>query len=340
MNNHILKKASPKWVSLFENLSPEDQRRILAMRPRERTLRPLGKGSSNVSDLVVHPQHGLSVRKIMKIIGDYKKLIENSVDHRTGQLRAETRLKELAGGGGPFAHLLGVERIKNTNLARLGFDEGVPNAKAYYEFAKGDVHPDLKWADMRAKELSNRYGEQWYYNPRFKDDYNKIVSIYRDERNLGPLGESIKKKMQEEGYPMWDLRHPNIIGGKVVDFEGTRDGLAKKERGEIAYRNLRDTYGDNDFTPNQVRKFWLSENQNPTYPEVQTQKRLLARLREKHGPQRMQNIRAEYGIPSGPYTPFKYNTDPGFNLPETTKPSIGKFFNRAISNLKAKLGRQ
>jgi hypothetical protein len=348
MGGHFLKQASPKWVELFQKLSPEDQRKILDMRPRERTVRPLGKGSSNVSDLVVNPKYGLSVRKLMKIIGADRDLIDSSYTHRKRQLRAEARLKEIARGGGPFAHLLGVEGIKNRNLQELGFDEGVPNAKAYYDFAEGDVHPDLKWADRRMAELDKKHGRGWHNFPHhygLERELDKIHNIYRGEvEDLGVFGNAVRAKMEDEGYRMWDVRHPNIVGGKVVDFEGIPGymSLGPKQELENVYR--RRNRSKPDLSPNEVRKFWMSNPEGgvsldaPTSALPSGQKGLLESLKQKHGlrleQMREQRARNDYGV----HAPFRYNTELPSVLPES-KPSLGKFFNRAIDSLKSKLKR-
>jgi hypothetical protein len=355
MHSYILKKASPKWVELFQNLSPEDQRKILDMRPRERTVRPLGKGSSNVADLVVNPKYGLSVRKLMRIIGADKDLVDVSYEHRKKQLRAEARLKEIAGGRGPFAHLLGVEGIKNRNLEQLGFDEGIPNAKAYYDFAKGDVHPDLKWADRRIAQLDKRLGRGWQWRARhhgLESELEKIENIYRGEQDLGVFGNAVRAKMEDEGYRMWDVRHPNIVGGKVVDFEGIPGhlSLGPKQELEDVYRRRNRTWdgvkftGTPDLSPNEVRKFWMSNPEGgvsldaPTSALPSGQKGLLESLKQKHGlrleQMREQRARNDYGV----HAPFRYNTELPSVLPES-KPSLGKFFNRAIDSLKSKLKR-
>ena len=297
----LYKIAAPKWTEKFEQLSPEAQQRIANLGLNERTLRHLGKGSSNISDLVIAPHRGLLVRKLMKIIAPDSDLIDASVMHRRKQLNVEKRLRDLAmemapDKVGPFAHLRRVDEIDNLRLRDLGYPRGVNLGKAYYDYVPG-VNEEVDSAKRLQKIMEKRYGENWKHIDR------EAAGVWNDaihgKQSLGSVGDKILEKLKSEGHPIWDVRGPNIVDGKLVDFEGVDPlgGLKMKEIAEDTYRDRRHrlkTLGMEDhpkaradLTANQIRQFWM-QRATTEPPEMfhdsqaNRQADLLSTLREKH----------------------------------------------------------
>ncbi len=215
--DELRKIAAPRWVKELEKLPAGDAKRLISSIDKERTVRHLGSGSSRVSDLVVRPGAGLQVRKVPKLMDASKEGLSEALQGSKDQLLAEQRLKALAGGGGPFAHLV----------------EGTP-AKAYYEYAGDKVHPTVKNAPRVFKDLYRKEQDLYDKDMRGKvtrGEYARTLqginkkqqalrqSLQREE-SLGPEGDAVIGKMREKFYPgLYDVRKANIVGGKLVDFE-------------------------------------------------------------------------------------------------------------------------
>lgn len=290
----LYKLAAPRWAYEIERLSPADQKRIADLGLNERSIRQLGMGSSNLSDLVATPK-GLLVRKLMKVIAEDPSLTDISIRHRMEQTKVEKELRELAAkmapdGKGPFAHLLGFKKTNNETLRSLGYGNGVDIGRAYYDYVPG-VNPEVVAAKKKLREMDERYGAGWDMkkDPAIRRVVKDINRSFRDERRLqeftddpemGRIGDRILNRLKNRGHTIYDVRGPNIVNGKLVDFEGT-DLLGRKQDVEDYYR--RQNRAHTDLTPNEIRKLWMQRDPVPAaQPARVSQQELLEKLREKH----------------------------------------------------------
>lgn len=363
----LYKLAAPKWTKRFEQLSPSDQQRIADLGLNERTLRYLGKGSSNVSDLVVAPHKGLLVRKLMKILAPDSDLIDASAKHRRKQIKVEQRLKELAeemapDKVGPFAHIRGVGKIDNSYLRNLGYRNGMDIGRAYYDYVPG-VNEEVESARRLQKLMEKKYGSGWMYRDR------EAAGVWEDaihgKQSLGNVGDKIIQKLKSEGHPIWDVRGPNIVDGKLVDFEGVDPlgGLRLKEIAEDTYRDRRHrlrTLGMEDhpkaradLNPNEIRKFWMQKDpvELKQSPFHDSQSALLAALREKHNDpaKKIRQIPLPDITPKKPVAvPSKIIRFPGLsrlselakNIPTPGLPDLRNLANRIPASLRERFRRK
>jgi len=233
----LSKLAKTKWVKEFESLSPENKERIYAQKYKERTIKPLGEGSSRVSDLVVNPEHGLAVRKINQAVAPNSLLFgENlwkTLHKNVKQLEAEKHLRDIASNEGDFAHVI----------------SGGPT-KAYYQYSPGG-NPKIKDLEARRKAYMDRRAKLKNTQARFvpTDLFNEGLALNREfhtEALLSPAGEKIWNEFKRRYPGAWDKRDMNIAGGKLVDFE------------PFESTNTHFLYGVK-AKPNQVRKLFLGE---------------------------------------------------------------------------------
>lgn len=243
------KEAAPAWARRLLSLSPAAEQAVLSAVPQKlREIKRLGHGGERISDLVYHPQYGVSVRKIPLITHEptASNIAATVADAQT-QRAMEHRLRDLAGGAGPFTHILG---------------EG-PKQTAYYQFSRG-VRPDEATARQahaasaqleatKARESAvfdriQRMGRQGVEIPdalhmerRALND--RIDSLYAEHHRLNsallrPLpvpagGEAAIERLRQEYPTLHDIRGANVIGGKIVDMSpqvnrGVREGAPLK----------------------------------------------------------------------------------------------------------------
>jgi hypothetical protein len=211
-----------KWAKLFELLSPKDQKRILAKKYKEREVRALGKGVERTSDLVVHPKHGLSVRKVTH--GMTPKGAAN-------QGKVERDLHDILNKRGAKA--------KRRFAKRLGKD----GERRYYEYVKpsalrqkGVKHrsqwdPEVRkvLSDLRGK--GHKIGGDWY--DKGNQVGGKIVDI-SPKRNAQVLSKAERRKAYGSGSPkrQADLLKKAIYEGKPLPNRVEASDVAKQFKKE------------------------------------------------------------------------------------------------------------
>lgn len=222
----FLKRASPRWIKEIRKLKqvPEgmaDKLKSLNLPLRE--TRRIGSGASQLADEVFHPVHGVSVRKIP--VGYNAKDREVLKAKARNDIAMWEHARHATGGKGPFAHIKGHE-------GHVAFyEKAMPSAK--------DRGPRLRRLIPKAHALAEMH--------------SAIPGHSRQEWRAFDLSVKLKKKSQEEvsfsgrdqeyidrikeKYPeLHDLRHSNIVGGKIVDMEPGGD-LRIRLRGSDDYKN-------------------------------------------------------------------------------------------------------
>lgn len=202
------KVGSPRWIKELQKLKHvpqqmEDKLKSLNLPMRE--VRHLGRGGSQVADEMFHPIHGVAVRKV-PVAGNPKD-VERLKAHTKDIIAFWHDAKKITGGQGPFAHIKGHEghvgfyEKAHASLKDRGprLDRLVP--KAYHHEIKA------KYRDAR-QQRSERY-------MALKREAKKEVEFTgSDKAHL----DKVKEK-----YPkLHDIRHANIVGGKIVDAEPSR----------------------------------------------------------------------------------------------------------------------
>jgi len=216
------KEAAPAWAKKLLSLSPASQQSIQSTITKPRVVKFLGHGGERVSDLVMHPEHGLSVRKVPLLQETGPEHAGKIRQYADRQVAMEERLKTLAGGEGPFAHILG---------------RG-PRGEAYYQYAPGEVSnaPLNALFDKQQTEFERAEGA-WHEirraRPAASDavlgpvhgrlraaekSWKETARQLMQEAPLPPGAESVVSQLKQEYPRLHDIRGANIVGGKIVDM--------------------------------------------------------------------------------------------------------------------------
>jgi len=203
----LCKEASPKRIKMIRSgkLGKESLKRLALAGYKDRTLKPLGSGASRVVDLVFTKGHGVAVRKIPKIEGATKSMLQKiySSQAREHQLWKKIQ-KSMSKKNIPVAKILGQK-----------------GPVGYYEYVSGkDVTGRLK--DVFGKidrhlALANKsnLSKRRMTIRRAGKAVDKITKI--TEKSFIPKTELqlLKKK-----YPyLRDTATRNVVGGKLIDFD-------------------------------------------------------------------------------------------------------------------------
>lgn len=230
--DELEKIAKPVWARRLMDLSPAAREKVLSSISKAREVQRLGYGGERIADLMAHPTYGLSVRKVPLFRSSHPEHIKGVEEFSALQRQMEGRLKEIAGGKGPFAHILG---------------EG-PKGEAYYQFAKGapadaDLVRRFEKAravkeQVRARQLQARKAytaarstgspkaskakETWQRLREEMRDADAVLSEARRQfylpLELPPGAKGVLEKLKADYPRMHDLRGSNIVEGKIVDF--------------------------------------------------------------------------------------------------------------------------
>ena len=218
----FFKLAAPRWAKEIEGLAPSGQSKLLGMGAKTRDVRPLGHGGERVADLVAHPQHGLSVRKVPLIRQTDPRHVKQVEAYSAEQRQMEHRLKEIAEGAGPFTHILG---------------EG-PKGEAYYQFAPGQRQDadlvsrfDVQKKRMeqarkafRPVTLAPAPRPHPYSTPEGKhlrsveDELQALKGQFHVSGVLPPEAHPVLEQLKREYPGMHDIRGANIVGDRLVDL--------------------------------------------------------------------------------------------------------------------------
>jgi len=205
----FFKHASPRWIKEIRKLKqvPEamsDKLKSLGLPLRE--TRHIGRGGSQLADEVFHPVHGVSIRKIP--VG------HNAADREILKASARDNIamwehaRHATGGKGPFAHIKGHE-------GHVAFyEKAMPSAK--------DRGPRLRRLIPKALALAETHSaipghsrQEW----RALDLSVKLKKKSREEVSFSGRDQEYIDKIKEKYPELHDLRHGNIVGGKIVDME-------------------------------------------------------------------------------------------------------------------------
>jgi hypothetical protein len=232
MKRYLLTKlAKPRWAKQFMSLSPEAQRKVMAVvQPSMRTareIRPVGQGGERIADLVVHRRHGLAVRKVPLLQSTDPGHVKSVMSARSEQVAMEQKLREIAKGKGQFSHILDPKGAKLE-----------PGHRRYYQFIPGKMRDAstlaaFDKADARAKILDKEFDRL-----RAAHDAGgpapglalraEMAAVGREMGRLGaalqkrapldPGSEKVIAKLRKSYPNLHDIRGMNIVGGHVVDM--------------------------------------------------------------------------------------------------------------------------
>ncbi len=211
-----LNNNSPKLVE-------EAAQKILPHVPQKtREIANLGSGGSQIADLVVHPKGGAVVRKT-PILRNWRRETTSDAIHRAIDQRGFwNHIGEVSQGKGQFAHLKGYD-------GPINYHQYSPPKRKEGGKAIVDKYRRLqKERDSLVMEARKR---PW--TPERRPLYQKLSRVdertdiqYSHIHNLPPKldaeTEAILAKVREEYPSVWDLRHSNFVGNKIVDLEPRR----------------------------------------------------------------------------------------------------------------------
>ena len=246
------KVAAPRWIKELgrEALSPDSQSTLRSLKLPTRTIKPLGEGASQIADLVHHPEHGLSVRKLPRVFENGGTSSEMRAGYAAEDYANWGRVKEITGGQGPFAHILG--------------SEGPAGYFQYVKPVEGDTGSVLQkqLTDLRRKEQTHREradklsdadftGAQAEHNlaeELNRQAYGVADKLQFDRVQFPPDAQASINKVRAEfpGFDDYDV-HRNVRGGKIVDAgfgSTTRTTMGMRPGGDV---------------PRWTRKHWLGK---------------------------------------------------------------------------------
>ncbi|NDE15832.1 hypothetical protein EBZ80_12965 [bacterium] len=209
-----LREFATRAAKEAENLSAESQKKLKGVWQGEREIRRVGSGGTQNADLVLHPRHGVVVRK----------------HARAGIMNPESvsvhaaRMKDAQ------------DRIGPKGFARVY--EIAPGGVSYHEYVKGsnDAAKVKKRSEWVAKEWQKvDESREWTPTKRDKERAKKADGNARADRSLrlakasGHINmrelkatkdqEAMMDYLDKKGYFTRDLRPANKVGGKFVDYQ-------------------------------------------------------------------------------------------------------------------------
>lgn len=218
----IRKTASVRWAREIAKgkVSSKNLARLKKLRLKTREVRRVGTGGEQVADLVFHPKHGLSVRKIPR-----------TYSTNPGEVRAAGKW---AKGRARFME----EASKFPGIAKqLGHKGSV----SYHEY----VPPGKKERGPRLRDIQQRLLARKGKNSKRLD---KIVDEIYAPAKLSKSTQDSVKKLREKYPRVNDIRADNVHRGKIIDVSANKDGVRGpwEQPGNISI-------------PNISRKVWLGK---------------------------------------------------------------------------------
>ena len=222
----IYKEASPKWIKMIRSgkLSKESLKRLAGAGYKDRTLKSLGSGASRVVDLVFTKRHGIAVRKIPKIEGTSKGMLQKIYSSQAKEHQLWKEIQKFM-------------TKKNIPVAKILGQKG---PVGYYEYVSGkNVTGKLKNVfgkidKFLASANKSNISKRRMTIRRAGKAIDKITNITERSFISKPKLQLLKKK-----YPyLRDTATRNVVGGKLVDFD-----IGKHVAGEIGRSPFnRETY--------------------------------------------------------------------------------------------------
>ena len=207
------KIAKPRWVRELagKGLSSAAMGRIQKLGLPEREVKPLGMGGEQVADLVFHPKHGLSVRKIPRTVSALPQ-----------ELTARTKDAERR-------HAFWREAGEHPGFARFFGSEGPVSHHEYVPPGHKEVGPRLdnllRKMHKRSKVLERRLkrpdgGDEVMLRDALSTLNKRRTAIYdraMGAASLSPEGASSLKKLRKKYPNLYDVRPANVHQKKILD---------------------------------------------------------------------------------------------------------------------------
>lgn len=233
-NKYLEKIASTRWVRYLREVNKQSpelvgravQKLLPNVPPKTREITNLGVGGSQVADLVVHPRGGAVVRKTPLLENWNPGTIRNAVDDSLEQRKLWEHIGEVSQGRGQFAHLKGYDQYSNyyqysppkkkepgramvdryKRLRRLGGSIRKSYIKAHGLGASPEELSRIARRGLRVENLTDQqYSHLYHMEPKLTEETQEILRVVK------------------QTYPdLWDLRHLNYVGNKIVDLEPSR----------------------------------------------------------------------------------------------------------------------
>lgn len=205
MFKDLIKIAAPKWTKMIANdlLSSEAISKIVSKNTKTRDIKPLGVGGLQVVDLVAHPTHGLSVRKLP---------ITNSTKDipwaKSYSARQEKDWKV-------------VNEINSPNVTRMLGKEG---PATFFEYSKPSVlEPSTRLNNLRSRAIESNATPGKIHKLNLMNFYEIGEMNVKNTDKFLPAIAKIKEKFPSS----WDFSLKNVVGDKIVDFEQRRHGNSR-----------------------------------------------------------------------------------------------------------------
>jgi len=203
------------------NLSPSAIDRLKGLVSNPKEVKRLGHGGEQIADLVLHPQHGLAVRKIPILDSTHPKHLMDSLSAEKERVDLWKHTKKITGGKGDFAHLL--SRVAGKPVS-------------YYEYSKPhakEMHSRIdtlyKQKHKAFEDLENKRwpaeGDRIDFDEASHRKYvradkhrSRVRAMFQTQPKLSPETEQHLEKLKAKYPGLHDMRHANFIGGKIVDL--------------------------------------------------------------------------------------------------------------------------
>jgi hypothetical protein len=230
-NKYLEKLASPRWIKHLRDLnknSPklveEAAQKILPHVPQKtREIANLGSGGSQIADLVVHPKGGAVVRKTPILRNWAPSTIRDAEARAYEQRDFWNHIGEVAnrrGQEGQLAHLKGYEGpINYHQYSPPKKKEGGAAIWDKYlrlQNKKDSIGKSLREVPVGTPERSALSKEFHLAGQRTDTQYRHVHHL---EPKLSPETNGILEEVKKSYPDLWDRRHANFVGNKIVDLE-------------------------------------------------------------------------------------------------------------------------